>query len=76
MIFHLLAGKFGHGNRVHLRRRDVTTAQQLAGVFTLAVGAAKVLPNGQILAASRAALIALNDRAIVAFNLELVASTS
>ena len=68
----LLTRQFWQRNRIFLRRRDFTVTQNLTGVLTFVVGARHVFPETPHFQVHfRATLLALNDRAVIAFDAEL-----
>ena len=71
MVVDFFTGQLGHGYRVHLGWRRFAAAQQFAGVFALAAGTTKILAETACLQLHvRAALVTLNDRTVVALDLE------
>ena len=72
MIVNRPALEFGHGHGVGTRRRWLTVAQQLARVATRTVGAPEVLTEPTALQPHfSAALLALQDRSVIALEAEL-----
>src|SRR5690554_6869392 len=71
MIIHLLTRQLRHRHRIHLRRRRLTTAQQLARILTILTRTAKILTEPASLQLHiRAALLTLDHRTIIPFDLE------
>ena len=72
IVLNLETAQLRHGNRVHFGRRDLAIAQQLPGIGTGRLAAAKVFPKAARLELHICAtLITLDDRTVVAFNPEL-----
>ncbi len=71
-VLNLFASEFRHGHRIHFWRRRLTAAQQLAGILAAFSRAAEVFAKAPGLQLHRrAALVAVDDGAVVALDLEL-----
>ena len=72
VVLHLQTLQLRHGHRVHLRRCNLATSQQLPSIGAFRIGAAKVLPKAPGFELHvGTAFIAFNERTVVTFNAEL-----